>query len=120
MDTMDQIQNSMISINCRGLYARNALCLRSFHFNNSFIIRTKSPMVEGGPSDGAYPGGGRSSMELPVTPEPAPLLDGGLRLEVNWDRMYVELLPWQLLPPAVGTDEATAAKRSWSDVHVDR
>ena len=50
-------------------------------------------MVEGGPSDGAYPGGGRSSMELPVTPETAPLLDGGLRLEVNWDRMYVELLP---------------------------
>ena len=73
-------------------------------------------MVEGGPSDGAYPGGGRSSMELPVTPSTAPLLEGGFRLEVNWDRMYVELLPLQLLPPAVGTDEATAAKRSLSDV----
>ena len=45
-------------------------------------------MVDGGPSDGAYPGGGRSSMELPLTPPgTAPWLDGGLRLEVNWDRM---------------------------------
>jgi len=27
------------------------------------VTAAKSPMVDGGPSDGAYPGGGRSSME---------------------------------------------------------